>query len=266
MFTRPGQEPQGHSMSKSHDDDTALERLEIGLVETQEWAIDKGLKVLPLFEGRDAAGKDGAIHRIIEHLSVRNTRVVALPKPSDREKSEWWFQRYVRYLPAAGEWAFYNRSWYNRSGVETVMGFSTPEEQERFLREAPGFEHMLVESGLHLFKFWLDVSKEEQAARLKDRKTDPLKRLKSSDMDSYALSRWDDYTRARDQTLERTHTAFAPWIIVRADHKKHARVNIIRHLLRTLACPHLSHAVEAPDPDLLFPFELAALTDGRLAR
>ena len=253
-------------MSKKDDYDDALEKLEIALVETQAWAIDKGLKVLMLFEGRDAAGKDGTIHRVVEHLSVRQTRVVALPKPDEREKTEWWFQRYVRHLPAAGEWAFYNRSWYNRSGVERVMGFSTPEAQEQFLRDAPQFERMLAESGIHLLKYWLDVSKAEQAKRLEDRHTDPLKRLKSSAMDDYAQSRWDAYTEARDETLMRTHTAVAPWICVRADDKKAARLNVMRHLLRTLACPKLSREIEAPDPDVLFPFEAEALKDGRLAR
>ena len=253
-------------MSKTDAYDEALEKLEIALVETQAWAIDKGLKVLPLFEGRDAAGKDGTIHRVTQHLSVRQTRVVALPKPDDREKSEWWFQRYVGHLPAAGEWAFYNRSWYNRSGVERVMGFSTPEAQEQFLRDAPLFERMLVESGIRLTKYWLDVSKTEQARRLEDRRTNPLKRLKASSMDAYAQSRWDEYSKARNETLLRTHTAIAPWICVRADNKKAARLNVMRHLLRTLACPKLSREVEAPDPEVLFPFEAEAIEDGRLAK
>jgi polyphosphate kinase 2 len=252
--------------SKTDDYDEALWRLEVSLVETQAWAIEKGLKVLPLFEGRDAAGKDGTIHRIVEHLSVRKTRIVALPKPDERAKTEWWFQRYVHYLPAAGEWAIFNRSWYNRSGVERVMGFSTPAEQEQFLGDAPVFERMLVESGIRLFKYWLDISKDEQAKRLKARQTDPLKRLKASEMDAVAQARWDDYTRARDEQLTRTHSAFAPWICVRADHKKAARLNVMRHLLRALDCPHLTHAVETPDPEVLFPFEAEALTDGRLAR
>lgn len=256
-------------MAKPHDEDDydhALRKLEIALVETQAWAIDKELKVLCVFEGRDGAGKDGTIHRIIEHLSVRNTRVVALPKPSSRETSEWWFQRYVRRLPAAGEWTFFNRSWYNRSGVERVMGFSTAEQQEQFLRDTPVFERMLTESGIRLVKYWLDVSKDEQAKRLKERRTDPLKRMKASEMDNYAQSRWDDYTAARDETLTRTHSAFAPWICVRADHKKAARLNVMRHLLHTLDCPHLSRKIGPPDPDVLFPFELDAISDGRLER
>jgi polyphosphate kinase 2 len=253
-------------MSKAETYDEALQRLEIALVETQAWAIDKGLKVLILFEGRDAAGKDGTIHRLVEHLSVRETRIVALPKPSDRQASEWWFQRYARYLPAAREWAFYNRSWYNRSGVERVMGFSTPQQQAQFLRDVPDFERMLVQSDIHLIKFWLDVSKAEQAKRLEDRNTDPLKRLKASPMDAYAQKRWDAYTEARDETLTRGHSAIAPWICVRADHKKAARLNVMRHVLRSLNCPKLSGAIEAPDPDVLFPFEVEALHDGRLAR
>lgn len=253
-------------MSKSEDYDDALEKLEIALVETQVWAIDKDLKVLVLFEGRDAAGKDGVIHRVVEHLSVRKTRIVALPKPDERQKTEWWFQRYVGHLPAAGEWALFNRSWYNRSGVERVMGFSTAQEQEQFLRDAPLFERMLVESGIRLIKYWLDVSKTEQAKRLDDRTANPLKRLKASPMDEYAQSRWDAYSEARDETLLRTHSAVAPWICVRADNKKAARLNVLRHLLRTLACPKLSREVEAPDPEVLFPFEAEALEDGRLAR
>jgi polyphosphate kinase 2 len=253
-------------MSKTVRYADALETLEIALVETQAWAIDEGLKVLPLFEGRDAAGKDGTIHRIVEHLSVRQTRVVALPKPDAREESKWWFQRYVRHLPAAGEWAFYNRSWYNRSGVERVLGFSTPEAQAQFLRDAPLFERMLVESGIRLIKYWLDVSKTEQAKRLEDRRANPLKRLKASPMDAYAQARWRDYSKARNETLLRTHTPIAPWICVRADDKKAARLNVMRHLLRALACPRLSHEVEPPDPEVLFPFEAEAIEDGRLAK
>src|SRR5215471_14704690 len=178
-----------------------LRRLQIDLVKSQIWAIEQGKKALVIFEGRDAAGKDGAIQRVVEHLSPRNTRVVALPKPSDREASEWYFQRYVRYLPAAGEWVVFNRSWYNRAGVEKVMGFCTPEQTEQFLLDAPVFERMLVESGVTLVKLWLDVSRKEQKQRLKERRTDPLKKLKTGPMDIEAQKRFDDYTKARDEML-----------------------------------------------------------------
>jgi polyphosphate kinase 2 len=243
-----------------------LRRLQIDLVKSQIWAIDKGKKALVIFEGRDAAGKDGAIHRLVEHLSPRHTRVVALPPPSDRELSEWYFQRYVRHLPAAGEWAIFNRSWYNRAGVEKVMGFCTPEETEQFLVDVPAFERMLVESGITLIKIWLDVSREEQKARLKERRTDPLKKLKTGPMDVEAQKRFDAYTEARDEMLLRSHTPATPWVCLRADHKKLARLDAIRHLLHRIGCPDLARKVEDPDPKVLFPFEAAALKDGRLER
>src|SRR4051812_21394180 len=180
--------------------------LQIGLVRYQMAAIASGEKALVIFEGRDTAGKDGAIKRIVEHLSVRNTRVIALPKPTERETTQWYFQRYVAHLPAAGELTILNRSWYNRGGVEPVMGYCTPEEHEIFLRDAPRFEDMLVESGMRLVKLWLDVSKKEQAKRLKARRDDPLKTLKISPLDAEAQKRWDAYTTARDEMLRRTHT------------------------------------------------------------
>jgi polyphosphate kinase 2 len=228
--------------------------------------MDAGEKVLVIFEGRDAAGKDGAIRVLTEHLSVRNTRVVALPKPSDRERSEWYFQRYVEHLPACGETVIFNRSWYNRAGVERVMGFSTPEQQETFLRDAPGFEHMLVEGGTRLVKLWLDISRKEQGERLEARRSDPLKALKVSDLDAVAQAKWDDYTAARDEMLTRTQSDAAPWTIVHTDKKWKARINILRHLLKALAPPELAQGVDDPDPDVLFRFEIAALHDGRLER
>ena len=254
-------------MSKKDDDyDKALEAHQLALVRWQQWAMKHDEKVLVIFEGRDAAGKDGSIRVVTEHLSVRNTRVVALPKPSDRDRSLWYFQRYVRHLPAAGEAVIFNRSWYNRGGVEPVMGFCTPEEHETFLRDTPRFESMLLESGLRLVKLWLDVSKTEQAERLKERATDPLKVMKASPMDAEAQKRWDAYTEARDQMLTRTSSPHSRWTIVRADHKKRARLAIISHLVKTLAPKDIAHEVDAPDPDVLFPFEIAALTDGRLER
>jgi polyphosphate kinase 2 len=252
-------------MSK-HDDDKELERRQLALVHWQQHAMAKGQKTLIIFEGRDAAGKDGSIRTVTEHLSVRNTRVVALPKPTDRDKSLWYFQRYVGHLPAAGETAIFNRSWYNRAGVEPVMGFCTPKEHETFLDDVPRFESMLLESKLSLVKLWLDVSKKEQAQRLKDRRSDPLKVLKSSPMDAAAQDRWNDYTAARDEMLKRTSTREAPWIIVRSDHKKQAHLAIISHLVRTLAPKKIAHEIDGPDPDVLFPFEADALKDGRLER
>jgi polyphosphate kinase 2 len=249
----------------SDKDDDALEQLQIELVSSQIWSMENGRKVLIVFEGRDTAGKDGVIRRITEHLSVRATRVVALPKPSDRERSQWYFQRYAEHLPAGGEWVILNRSWYNRAGVERVMDFSTPAEQEQLLNDAPVFERMLADSGVTLIKYWLDISKPEQAKRLDRRRSDPLKRLKISALDGVAQEKWDAYSAARDEMLKRTHTALAPWFCVRADDKQAARLNVIRHLLHALAAPGLSSAVPRADANVLFPFELDALGDGRLA-
>ena len=254
------------AMSKSDDYDEEFHKLSVELVKTQIWTLETGHKAVILFEGRDGAGKDGTIRRLTEHLSTRATKVVALPKPSDREENQWWFQRYVRFLPADGEWVIFNRSWYNRAGVETVMGFATPEQQERFLIDTPDFERMLVASGIQLIKYWLDVSKKEQHERLRERMTDPLKRLKTGPMDQEAQKRWDAYTQARDEMLVRTHTAMTPWTCVRADDKKAARINVMRHVLHTLSCPKLSRKAARPDPDVLFPFEAEALADGRLER
>lgn len=243
-----------------------LERLQIALVRMQISAVQSGEKILVVLEGRDAAGKDGVIKRITEHLSVRNTRVVALPKPSDREVSQWFFQRYAQHLPACGELVIFNRSWYNRGGVERVMGFSTPGQQEQFLRDAPEFERMLIESDIRLIKYWLDISKAEQAERLEARRKDPLKQLKVSPLDAVAQKRWKDYSAARDEMLMRTSTPIAPWTCVRNDRKKKGRINLIRHLLHAAAPPHIAAEVQEPDPDVVFPFEQAALSDGRLAR
>lgn len=253
-------------MSKSEDYETELVQLQLALIALQKKAIETGDKILVVFEGRDAAGKDGVIARITEHLSRRATTVVALPKPTDRERSEWYFQRYVDWLPACGETVLFNRSWYNRAGVERVMGFSTPQQQEQFLRDVPAFERMLVENGLRYVKFWLDISRDEQAKRLKARREDPLKAFKTSDLDKVAEEKWDDYTAARDDMLMRTHSDVAPWICVRADHKKAARLNVIRWLLHAAGDKKIAKGVAKPDPAVIFPFEPAALEDGRLAR
>ena len=233
---------------KSYDDE--LKALQIELVASQAWAIEQGLKVLIVLEGRDTAGKDGAIKRITEYASPRQTRVVALPKPTEREASQWYFQRYVPHLPAAGEFVLFNRSWYNRAGVEPVMGFCTPEQHEQFLDDAPKFEKMLTASGIILVKLWLDISKDEQAKRLDERTTDPLKRFKVSSLDAEAQTRWDAYTAARDRMLAETHSRAAPWTVISTDDKKTARLNIIRHILHRLDRPGMS--ARKPDKDVVF--------------
>ena len=247
-------------MSKKDDYEAALETLQIELVETQAWAIETGLKVLIVLEGRDSAGKDGAIKRITEYASPRQTRVVALPKPTEREQSQWYFQRYVPHLPAAGEMVILNRSWYNRGGVEPVMGFCTPEQHAQFLKDAPRFERMLADSGIVIIKLWLDITKAEQAKRLEERVEDPLKKFKVSSLDSEAQTRWDAYSDARDLMLDETHSGHAPWIVVATDDKKTARLNIIRHILTCLDRPGSS--VEKPDKSIVFS---ADKDKGRLA-
>ncbi|RZJ89419.1 MAG: polyphosphate kinase 2, partial [Brevundimonas sp.] len=212
-------------MGKLDDYEDALEALQGLLVTTQAWTIETGVRTLIVLEGRDSAGKDGAIKRITEFMSPRQTRVVALPKPTERETTQWYFQRYVPHLPAGGETVIFNRSWYNRGGVEPVMGFCKPGQHAQFLKDAPRFEKMLAGDGIKLIKLWLDISKEEQAKRLQDRATDPLKRFKVSPLDAEAQKRWDSYSAARDQILEATHTDAAPWTVVATDDKKTARLN-----------------------------------------
>ncbi len=259
-------------MSKKHhhhepeDYDDALAALQLSLVEAQIAAIKANERICIVLEGRDGAGKDGLIKRIVEHLSVRQTRVIALPKPSEHELGQWWFARYAIRLPVYGEFVLFNRSWYNRAGVERVMGFSTAAQQEQFLRDAPDFERMLIESGIRLVKLWLDISKDEQKDRLDSRRSDPLKQLKVSDMDKVAQAKWDDYSKARDEMLTRTHTALSPWICVHANDKKATRLEVLRYLIRTLGPSKVAEAVDAPDPKIVFPFEIAALTDGRLEK
>ncbi len=252
--------------SKPKDYDAQLRELQIGLVRYEQWMMKTQARALIILEGRDGAGKDGTIKRITEHLAPRNTRAVSLPKPSDRELSQWYFQRYVKHLPSAGDLVIFNRSWYNRAGVEPVMGFCTPQEHEDFLRDVPAFERMLEESGLRLVKIWLDISKKEQARRLDARREDPLKQLKVSDLDAEAQRKWKAYSKARDEMLMRTSTPVAPWICVHTDHKKDARLNVMRHLLHALAPEDISADIPLPDPSILFPFEEAALSDGRLEK
>lgn len=248
-------------MSKKSDTYAAdLEQLQILLVETQHWTIEEGRKTLIIFEGRDSAGKDGAIKRITEYMSPRQTRVVALPKPTERETGQWYFQRYVPHLPADSETVLFNRSWYNRAGVEPVMGFCTPEQHLLFLSDAPRFERILVDDGITLIKLWLDISKTEQARRLAERVKDPLKRFKVSPLDAEAQARWTDYSAARDRMLDETDHDHAPWTVVATDDKKSARLNIIRHILRSIGGP--GAAAEAPDNDVVFRVPEAK---GRLA-
>lgn len=208
-----------------------LKKLQIELLKLQNHVKDKGLKILMIFEGRDAAGKGGTIKRITEHLNPRGARVVALDKPSDVEKTQWYFQRYVQHLPSAGEMVFFDRSWYNRAGVEPVMGFCSEEEHKEFLHEVGEYERMLVNSGIILFKFYFSVSKNEQARRFKERKTDPLKQFKLSPVDAKSQDLWDKYTIAKYSMLLASHTPHAPWIIIRSDNKKKARLNCFKHVL-----------------------------------
>ena len=249
------------SMGKKSDKyDADLEQLQILLVETQHWTIEQGRKTLIIFEGRDSAGKDGAIKRITEYMSPRQTRIVALPKPTERETSQWYFQRYVPHLPADSETVLFNRSWYNRAGVEPVMGFCKPEQHTQFLSDAPSFERILADDGIVLIKFWLDISKAEQARRLAERIEDPLKRFKVSPLDAEAQARWEEYSAARDRMLDETDHNHAPWTVIATDDKKSARLNIIRHILRTVGGP--GKAADAPDPEVVFP---ASKAKGRLA-
>ena len=211
-----------------------LTKLQIELLKLQNHVKEKGLKVLMIFEGRDAAGKGGTIKRITEHLNPRGARVVALEKPSDIERTQWYFQRYTQYLPSAGEIVFFDRSWYNRAGVEPVMGFCTTEEHHEFLREVPEFEKMLVKSGIILFKFYFSVSKKEQAKRFKKREIDPLKQYKLSPVDKESQNLWDKYTIAKFSMLMASNTDIAPWTVIKSDDKKRARLNCIRYLLSNI--------------------------------
>lgn len=214
-----------------------LKKLQIELLKLQNHVKDKGLKILMIFEGRDAAGKGGTIKRITEHLNPRGARIVALDKPSDVEKTQWYFQRYTKHLPSAGEIVFFDRSWYNRGGVEPVMGFCTPKEHKEFLDHVSEFEKMLVNSGIVLFKFYFSISKKEQAVRFKERKTDTLKQFKLSPVDAKSQNLWDEYTAAKLLMLKASHTGTSPWIIIRSNNKKKARINCIKYILSSIQYP-----------------------------
>ena len=224
-------------------------RLQAELLKVQLWTQETGQKFVLLFEGRDAAGKGGTIKRFTEHLNPRAARVVALNKPSDVERGQWYFQRYIQHLPTAGEIVFYDRSWYNRAGVERVMGFCQPTEYLEFMRQTPELERMLVRSGIRLFKYWFSVTQEEQRARFLSRETDPLKRWKLSPIDKASLDKWDDYTEAKEAMFFYTDTADAPWTVVKSNDKKRARLNCMLHFLNALDYPDKDlHLVHAPDP------------------
>jgi len=226
------------------DYETELTRLQVELLKLQNHVKDKGLKILMIFEGRDAAGKGGTIKRITEHLNPRGARVVALEKPSEQEASQWYFQRYVTHLPAAGEMVLFDRSWYNRSMVEPVMGFCTEREHHKFLKDAPAFEKMIVDEEIMIFKFYFSVSKKEQAKRFKARETDPLKQYKLSPVDLESQRLWDEYSLAKFMMLSATHTESAPWTIVKSDDKKKARINAIKHILNFVDYPNKIDAKE----------------------
>jgi len=229
--------------------ETEKAKLQAELLKVQIWAQETGQKFVILMEGRDAAGKGGTIKRFMEHLNPRYARICALTKPSDVEKGQWFFQRYLAHLPTAGEMVFYDRSWYNRAGVERVMGFCTPSEYLEFMRQAPELERMLVRSGIRLHKYWFSVTREEQRARFAARETDPLKMWKLSPIDKASLDRWDDYTEAKEAMFFYTDTADAPWAIVKSNDKKRARLNCMRHFLQTLDYPNKdAAAVGIPDP------------------
>jgi polyphosphate kinase 2 len=243
----------------------SLYELRVELVKLQRDIIANDRKILVVFEGRDAAGKDGTIKRIVRDLSPRETRVVALGKPSERESTSWYFQRFAPFFPAAQEMVLFNRSWYNRAGVERVMGFCTPEEYRQFMHDVPQFEQMLIGSGIFLLKYYLDISKDEQSKRLEDRLNDPLKQWKVSPIDAQATKLWDDYSLARNEMLAGTHTATSPWTIVRADNKRLERVNLIRDLLNRADYVDKRHEVLLTDPAIVFPYQDACLKNGMIA-
>lgn len=252
--------------NRATDDHAALLALQIELVKLQREIISGNRNILIILEGRDAAGKDGTIKAIAQHLSPRETRIVALGKPSERDVSSWYFQRYASHLPAAQEMVIFNRSWYNRAGVERVMGFCTDREYEEFLETVPVFERMLERAGIKLFKYYLDISKGEQKTRLKERHKDPLKQWKISPIDEVAVKHWKDYSQARNVMFARTHDVLAPWHVVRADDKHAAHLNLIRHLLGQLDYDGKDKRLAAPDPEIVFAYDELYLENGMIAK
>lgn len=225
-----------------------LEELQAQLVEMQQWVRETGARVVIIMEGRDAAGKGSAIKRITQYLNPRYARVEALPTPTSREQGQWYFQRYVEKLPTAGEIVIFDRSWYNRAGVERVMGFCTTQEYRRFLHQAPVFERMLVEDGIMLRKYWFSVSDDEQIRRFTSRREDPLRQWKLSPMDLQSITRWEDYSRAKDEMFAHTDTATAPWYTVESEDKKRSRINVINHILTSIPWEHVeNHPPQIPE-------------------
>lgn len=229
-----------------------MEKLQVELLKVQSWVKENNERIVILFEGRDAAGKGGTIKRFMEHLNPRGARVVALEKPSDRERTQWYFQRYIQNLPSGGEIVFFDRSWYNRAGVERVMNFCTPNDYLEFMRQCPELERMLVRSGIRFFKFWFSVTREEQLRRFKSREGDPLKQWKLSPIDKASLDKWDDYTEAKEAMFFYTDTADAPWTIIKSDDKKRARIACMQYFLSSLPYPEKNKKlVSGPDPLLV---------------
>ncbi len=263
---RDGSYPYRNLMSRKHYERQKY-RLQVELLKLQAWVKDTGARVVILFEGRDAAGKGGTIKRFMEHLNPRGARVVALEKPSEIERGQWYFQRYISHLPTRGEIVLFDRSWYNRSGVERVMGFCSDYEYEEFLRQAPEFERQLVRSGVHLFKFWFSVSRDEQRRRFKERQAHPLKQWKLSPIDMASLDKWNDYTRAKEAMFVHCDTSDAPWTVIKSDCKKRARLNAMRYLLQRL--PYAKRditAIGAVDPLIVGrPSLVPSVLDDQLA-
>ena len=242
-----------------------LRNAQVGLVQLQQHVIETERKVLVIIEGRDAAGKDGTIKRIVEHLSPRETRVFAPGKPSDRDRKSWYFQRYVAQLPVGGEIVLFNRSWYNRAGVERVLGFCSNKEYEEFLVTVPLFEQLLVHCGIVLIKYYLDISRKEQVRRLAARRKSVLHQWKNSSLDHLGPKQWKEYSRARNEMFARSHSVFAPWTVVRADDKRGARLNLIRDLLSRFDFGARGRTRSPADPDVIFPFHEANLKNGTIA-
>ncbi len=226
-------------------------KLQAELLKVQHWALETGQKFVLLFEGRDAAGKGGTIKRFTEHLNPRHARVVALNKPTEEERGQWYFQRYIDHLPTAGEMVLYDRSWYNRGGVERVMGFCEPSEYLEFMRQTPELERMLVRSGIRLYKYWFSVTQEEQRTRFKSREIDPLKQWKLSPIDKASLNKWDDYTEAKEAMFFYTDTADAPWTVIKSNDKKRARINTMLHFLNSLEYPGKDLEIVTPTDPLI---------------
>jgi len=238
------------------DYEEELRKLQIELVKLQQWIAKKNKRVAVIFEGRDAAGKGGSIRRFMEHLNPRSTRLVALNKPTEVEKGQWYFQRYIKELPNPGEIVFFDRSWYNRAVVEPVMGFCTDDQYKNFLVQVPEFEHMLYEDGVVVIKFWLSISKDEQLRRFNSRNDNPLKRWKFSPVDKKGQELWDEYTFYKDEMFSRTHTAYSPWIVVKTNNKKEARVECMRHVLTQFNYDGKNEAqtILTPDPNVVMRY------------